>query len=891
LILDLSDPDFWVRERATRELWTRGEVIRPALKKVVQEGTVEAADRADGVLAKFDWGITPDTPKQVLEQIGKFRDGTNSERELALIKLIDFGAPGRQALRLLLIKDVPDPPQAPPGSARAHLFDRFGGEVRTRVPFLLFAGRNADAEGLLELAVLGSSDQFTRDYVSFMAARGKSAAAVDQLARQHVASPDNVATAVALAYAHRAAGDGEKAKAVLKKLVLANPKFDDLYDNLLVDLGDWAELVDRPARNPNSAEGLKAFRLRLAGKPADADALLKRMIEADAADSRGFGMEAAAIGLFVNGRTQDGLDRLRATESAPHTAADIHTARLEFAEADGLIKAGLADDRGTVNDGGEATTRRTLTTLYKLKRAKLLAQLGERDAAAQVFQSLEDVADRSARGVQAEMVRTAFRSGFPGIAAGFLGKLQAMEDHNGDRGGASATVYDPFEALFDTDADAARYWWKVVRFADPKGNPSDAMRTVQELLAGKLKAGEVARWFQVADEYSARSEQADHMVPASSEGVRQALALAMAYRAYGDTSRAVAVLERFADRGEHKPTASARGWLFGLDETFRLWIDLGDWLGELGRHADAAKRLEQGWRLHPNHGVLLYLSGKALVDAGDVNEGKRRMELAHVVPLGSPQLRGRFLEELVNRGAKAELRTEIDRVGECAWGLDSNISGNVWNQVGRASALLHDFPTAAAAQRKSMHFVLKTANIVYVEGFAYANVPATVKGLDARGLAVEGRVREAVAAANEVLAMVPTHVETLHAITTLLDSRGQSAAADKLFTSAWDRCVTALRGHPNSAWLKHQAAWLAVGCRREKEAALKFAKEAVADEPDNKAYREALAEAHFRNGDRAKAIGVMTKLTSEVGRNWHFKRQLERYKSAAFDAPLPFLAE
>jgi len=205
--------------------------------------------------------------------------------------------------------------------------------------------------------------------------------------------------------------------------------------------------------------------------------------------------------------------------------------------------------------------------------------------------------------------------------------------------------------------------------------------------------------------------------------------------------------------------------------------------------------------------------------------------------------------------------------------------------------VLHEFGTAVAAQRKSQHFVLKTSNIVYVEGYAYANVPALVRGLEGRRLVAAGKVSDGLAAAAEALTMVPTHTETLHGLVTLLDKRGETAAADKLFASAWDRYAAAIKANPKSAWLKYQSAWLAVGCRREKEAALKFAADAVADDPDHRGSRETLAEAHFRNGDRAKATELMTVLAREDGRNWHFKRQLERYKSAAFDAPLPFQDE
>lgn len=884
LARELSDPSFRVRETATRELWKLGESARPALEKVASTGTPEAAERAHGVLDKFDWGIAPDTPAAVLDQIKAFRDGGPGERNTALLRLVEGGRANHRILRQLLSKQAADPTDAAAGGARRKMFEVYGKAVSARVPGLLFDGKADEAEGLLELNALGPSEDHIRDYVLFMASCGRIKAVVESLTTLRTQQPDNRGPALALVYAYRAGGSVEQAKALLKTLADTDQAMDERYDSLLADLGAWGELADRPVRSPNSFDGLRAFRLRMAGKTAQADVVLKELLTADSTYSRGFGMEASALGLFVNGRTADGLTRLKATESAPHVAADIYAARLDFDAALDLIRTGLADDNGTTQDGEEGRIRRTLHTLYKLKKARLLAQLGERDDAAQLLNGLEEVADRSDRGVQTELVRTAVRSGFPDIAAALLGKIQARRDEYGDRQGS--TLYDPFEPLFEADADAARFWWRVVRFANPRGNPGEQMRTVRDLLNGKLKPDAVAGWFEAADDYAKRSEQADHLTPASADPVRMAMGLSAAHRANASTELAVAVLEAFADRGGHSRTDSARAWVFGLDETFRLWVDLGDWLGELGRHKDAAMRLEQGWRLHPNNPVLLYLSGKALVAAGNPKEGRRRMAMAHVVALGNPQLRGRFLEELVNRGEKDDMRVELARLSECAWGVDNTNTGNVWNQVGRAAVALHDFATARDAQRKGMHFVLKTSGIVYVEGQAYANVPAQARGVDARQLLVEGKLPEALAAADDALRIMPSHADTVHALVTMLDKRGETAAADRLFSAVWERYAAAIRANPKSGWLKYQAAWLAVGCRREKDAALKYATAAVDDDPTHLASREALAEAHFRNGDRGKATEIMTALAADDRRSWHYKRQLERYKSSAFDAPL-----
>ena len=103
----------------------------------------------------------------------------------------------------------------------------------------------------------------------------------------------------------------------------------------------------------------------------------------------------------------------------------------------------------------------------------------------------------------------------------------------------------------------------------------------------------------------------------------RALALAAAYRAAGKPDDAIAALVEVADklakaaddeeaRSARRYAAGSRGWVFGIDERFRFWVELGDLLVEQGRHKDAATRLEQGWRRYPDNPVLLYLSGRAL---------------------------------------------------------------------------------------------------------------------------------------------------------------------------------------------------------------------------------------------------------------------------------------
>jgi predicted Zn-dependent protease len=138
---------------------------------------------------------------------------------------------------------------------------------------------------------------------------------------------------------------------------------------------------------------------------------------------------------------------------------------------------------------------------------------------------------------------------------------------------------------------------------------------------------------------------------------------------------------------------------------------------------------------------------------------------------------------------------------------------------------------------------------------------------------------------------VPTHTETITGLVRDLDAAGKKAEADALFRRGWDAYAALLKQHPQSGWLKYSAAWLAAGCNRELTTASKYASEAVDAEPTHRGFRECLAEVKFRGGDRDKPLELMKALATEDRRNWHYKRQLERYKTGAFDSPPPFTDE
>ena len=136
-------------------------------------------------------------------------------------------------------------------------------------------------------------------------------------------------------------------------------------------------------------------------------------------------------------------------------------------------------------------------------------------------------------------------------------------------------------------------------------------------------------------------------------------------------------------------------------------------------------------------------------------------------------------------------------------------------------------------------------------------MPQGVRAFEAHAKLVAGTPRDldaGVTLLREGLEAVPGGSDRFVAAVATLDKAGRTADADALFRQALDAYRAILKDHPASAWAKYNAAWLASGCRREADLALAYARDAAAAEPGVRGHREALAEAHFRKGDRAAAV-------------------------------------
>src|SRR5262249_43645786 len=155
----------------------------------------------------------------------------------------------------------------------------------------------------------------------------------------------------------------------------------------------------------------------------------------------------------------------------------------------------------------------------------------------------------------------------------------------------------------------------------------------------------------------------------------------------------------------------------------------------------------------------------------------------------------------------------------------------------------------------------------FVDPSAYFGVPHDMLVFRARGLLAAGKVDEAMEQARACLKVTPGHQELVSGMVPELDKLGRKKEADELFGLAWSAYTKMLADHPESPTARGALANLGANCRRELDKALAYAKDAVAADPASASYREALAEVHFRRGERAEAVAAMTRLSEEAPRS------------------------
>jgi tetratricopeptide (TPR) repeat protein len=825
-IRELGDNDFATREKASRKLWTAGDVAEAAVRQAANSDDPEVKRRASDILEKFRWGIYPDTPKDVLNLIISYQAAMAAPEKINLIgQLIQAGPHGRKALARIAAAE-------PDEELRAQVFQRISRDL----PQLLALGDLDTVQGLVE-AGLHSGAMGPSYYAAFWLLRGK---LDDRIAFFEKLDADKdeqrqQKNSEILAYLYRAKGDLAAARRAAEKA-----KRDDLVEALLFEAADWKALARLPElTNTNRAIekwGYRAAYHRLAGNAKETEdtlAEVRKLVETDP-DKETLAFIAAKI-FFLNDRPVEALDLL-AKSDRPDLRFEVLVARLEYDAAMAMVEE------------ARKTESKYFSKLERLQ-ARTLYFLGEKDKAKAIFARH---AAEIKEGIDPERFEdlpdAEYRVGLTDQALEHCARLLALVKANEE----PLKTRRLLAQVFPDDTDSAVALWEMLRRAKPDQSPVDAIRQVRALLTGKLPAAEVKELVtKVAEDAKGQTHQP--------------VALAEAALAAGLGDLACSVLEKAG-------TAPAL-------------IRLGDVLAAKKDWAEAARRYHQAWEKEPNEPLALFLEGWALVQDGKKREGEKLMEQSHWVPLADEVVRDAFLQELAKRGRGPALSREADLQRRLSR-PESYYYGAALRRVAQEALARKQFLAAATAQEQSILRCLRPG-VSFIQASAYVGVPASIHRLRADGYFAAGQVDAARREVALARAAVPANIDLTIQVVPELEKRGLRKEADQMFAETLAIYEKATKEYPRCAWLHNSAAWLSACCRRNLDAALDHAEKAVELAPESPAHLDTLAEVHFQRGEKDKAVALQKKVVEMDRKKTYYQKQLRRLEGGDPKAPRP----
>jgi tetratricopeptide (TPR) repeat protein len=882
---DLASPRFAVRERASNLLWEAGRAAEAGLRAAARGKDEEAANRAKAILEKFDWGLYPDTPAEVVKLVEQFRGGDANARQEVVGKLMRIKPSRLGVLRKVIAHEQDE-------EARKQMYARMAPQAREAVPELLVAGLPEEAGELLELCLwpnnpLSNSPSLS-DYATFQHLRKcvpEAIARMDEVRKK--GSPTDAQRATeALVYLYRAKQDWAAAKAAAD--ASKNP---ELQTDLAWEAGDWKTLAEGHgdvAAGDVEDRGAKAAYYRLAGNKAKYDEMIgelrKDLMGVEGDDAAAYEL---AYALLLNGEGGAAIDVLKGRHKrGSDLMFDLLCAQLKFKEAFAYADAAKKE----LDDDPQAVSERQQLAI---RRGKVLAALGDRDGATQVFRGVLDAAlsseaDRSA----VELVKAVARSGMRDLAADCAAKcLESFHKNMRDDEG-----FEVLAPVFEEKAVTVAVWWQALRADKPDADPTVTMARVMEFVNGKAdrkKADRLAELIAALKDPKPLEGKSVRIHVLGLSAGHADYTTAEAYRAIGAADKAD---EFYKNAANSKPADMERtdrpleDLLDFEDEGvvpvhYRFLIGYADFLASAKRWKDAASMYRKAWEAAPAQALPLFLCGNARKQAGDEKEGTRLMELAHWVPLGNEVQRSKFSEDLGKRGFDADSRKEMELVLATGW-FRSYAVGNVHLRMARIKARRGDYATAARMFEKDVVSLFRTGAF-FVDAKAYLTVPELARTYRARALFASGKVDEALAEARAGLAVLPGNIELGLGFVPDLDKAGRKKEADEIYGKIKSAYETAIKEYGNSADLRNSLAWTMVNCNRDLDDALTHAKKAVEVAPKTAGYIDTLAEVYFRKKDRAKALELMKQCAALEPTNPYFRKQLERFEKKPFDSPLP----
>ncbi|WP_020468840.1 tetratricopeptide repeat protein [Zavarzinella formosa] len=881
---DLAHSRFAVREKASRTLWEAGRLAEPVLREAAQSKDEETTNRAKSILEKFDWGIYPDTPPDLLKLIENFRGGDQNQRQQVLADMMRLKPTRFSTLRKLIARETnPD--------LRKEMYFNLSFQARATVPVLIVANQLDEAGELLEICLSHGNNASLGDFATFLYLRKQTDLTIKRLEAEValLKGTDRVRAQETLAYLYRTKKDWKQAA---KYASAADNK--ELRSDVAWESNDWKTLAAAPlvrGEDDGDQRGLAAAYHRISGDKAKYDeAIAELRKDLNGVEGDDFTAREFAKALLLNG---EGGEAIKLLKDRPGTASaivfDLLCAQLKFREAFAFADKALKEI-----EKEEDFEVRQLELNFR--RVIILSNLGETDSATQLCRKQLDIIQMKPQLVpQASLiVKDLVRAGHRNLAIECASKVSSMLlNRRGDR----EDITDVFDRLYEDMGFVPFTWWQVIRKAEGEKDPLEQFQRLEKLFAGKGAAKDI-ELLEKGLTHKLEPERPSGPFAPPVDRRQNDFALAELYRRHRDSKKADAAYRRSVGLKTPKPQPKVKtetpsnGVEFepndvSDEEAFSHEKLLGyaDFLSKDGRHKEAAEMYERAWKSQPDHPLALFLQGQSLVKAGEEKKGRPIIEASHWVPLGNEVVRSMFGDELAKRGFDEDSRREMQLILDTGW-FRSFYVGNVHLRMARLLARQKDFAGAARYYEKDVISLFRTG-ATFQDPRAYLTVPELSRSYRLRAMLAAGKVDEALKEARQSLDLLPGNVELAIDFVPELDRSGRKKEADGLYKQLRDAYESAIKDFGSSGDLRNSLAWVMVNCNRDLEEAKKHAEKAVALHPNSAGYIDTLAEIHFRLKDRPKALELMKKCAQLEPKSPYFRKQLERFEKKAFDSKPP----
>jgi tetratricopeptide (TPR) repeat protein len=878
LVEQLGANKYEQRQQATEQLWSVGDSAIPALELGTRSTNPEIRSRAAYVLENLRQGITIDTPREILREVQRFRDGDLEARRHAMRALETAHRP---RIVLGLIRN----------ERESRLRDEWNRTLERSIRFAILAG--ADREAGLALRDAATNDEWMRHWAAYLADCGAIDEELGRLAA--VTDPTNSAEhAQRIAYLLRAKGELSEARRyaelALQARELASPRnrlsagglvpsLDgsqplDMKWELTLEMRDWAaaarEMQSRleadPAELAKDPEflGFAAAYHRLSGN-AEGSQRFVRMLRDVAEDSARSMADLdprrqdvrqslinqqwlAGKALLLNGEHDDAIGVLKQQHASFVFELLAHEQR--YREA--FDVAGVAFPGGFTTEWFEAVLTETSTAddaarqkfSIAMHALRHLAFLGQRDQVRLWLASAVEGVRKDSGTVRRRMVcETAVKLGFRDLAreAGAIvlereGSPSVLSVLYPNRHGPATVWFEFFreqrmnESLVESLARIDRY----LRYSDDSLEPGELPRMVAdaETRLGRLAEPKRSDWLH---------------------GLAETCLL------HGEREMAWRLFEGAA--------------VYSAADALRL----GDQHAAERNWEEASEWYRRAWEFDKLKPLPGYLYAQALMQAGRQEEGERLAQAILRMSLGSGDLRRELAMGLKERGYRQESLRQFELLVRTAEPGEQDVI-EAAKQIGNAIYLQEDL--RAAECWETMVLCCLRSKWGFVEANGYVQIPFLVHKTRAKGLVRAGRFEEAAAEIRMARQVSPLNLELPEELIPLLFDAGRYADADTLFYDSYATIGRQCREFPECATLHNNLAWLVARNGRELEDAWHHARRAVELDPDNPSYLDTLGEVLFRRGQVAEAIRCAERCLELDARSIHYEEQIARYRAA-----------